>query len=854
MVVEAWNLPMAGRTSTHEFERITALIERTPEPVTTPEVAAHLDVGRRSTYERLAKLAAAGKIQTKKVGAGARIWWAVDTDGNDGTDPGQRPVDTDGTASIADIETMLEAIAPFVDLAWIAEDTWTNLIQLAPATTPIVLADDESGEVIGSDWIAPEDRSRVQATFSTLTPTPKSVTVQLANAEDAPRWIQLSARVIEHWNRSIILVIGREMTNWMQVRERQASLESLIEEVIYIDSTGKITDVSKSVAGMCEATVASLVGKQIWEILAIDELGSEPGPFETELTPDEGHSIPVTANFHPINGEEQAGWVGTISDIRQQRQREAEAIQQRTALEVAKQAGNVGTWAWDLRRNRLQIDDWIAAVFGLDESVEYTDDDIETIFDRIHADDRDSVRGDIETAIQDCGPFETEYRVVDPAGKLRWIEIRGEVQCDETATPLTVAGTFIDITRRKQTEMTLSHQYDRLSLLNTIAEVVADVADAVVNQETPNEIEQTVCDVLAASDAYESAWVARADPDSQKLIPGVSAGTDGYAEFVDISTDPSKPTGKGPAGRAFREETIQIVRDITKDPIFEPWRGLAAEYPFTAVASIPIVTDGAVLGTLNLFTERNDAFGPDEQALISHLGETVGHAIGSAERKRALMGDDLIELVFQISDGLAAFGIEIPAGEWVNLDYAVPIGEDDYLVYGETTPAAIDQLTQLTEFIPHWSNMTVRSESTPIRIEIQVTNPPVFELVTSMGGYVDEVVLEPGDFQMTVHLPPGANVRRVIDQFAETYPLATLVRRRQISRPESDIASMRQAMFSALTERQRASLDAAYYSGYFDWPRATDGESVAESLGIAAPTFHQHLRKAQKKVFDAVYP
>jgi predicted DNA binding protein len=53
-----------------------------------------------------------------------------------------------------------------------------------------------------------------------------------------------------------------------------------------------------------------------------------------------------------------------------------------------------------------------------------------------------------------------------------------------------------------------------------------------------------------------------------------------------------------------------------------------------------------------------------------------------------------------------------------------------------------------------------------------------------------------------------------------------------------------------LTERQHQALEAAFHSGFFEWPRESTGEDVAASLGVAPPTFHQHLRKAERKVFD----
>jgi predicted DNA-binding protein YlxM (UPF0122 family) len=55
-----------------------------------------------------------------------------------------------------------------------------------------------------------------------------------------------------------------------------------------------------------------------------------------------------------------------------------------------------------------------------------------------------------------------------------------------------------------------------------------------------------------------------------------------------------------------------------------------------------------------------------------------------------------------------------------------------------------------------------------------------------------------------------------------------------------------------LTDRQRAALKASSHAGYFDWSRESDGAEVADSLAISSPTFHQHLRRAQQKLLDAL--
>jgi len=56
-----------------------------------------------------------------------------------------------------------------------------------------------------------------------------------------------------------------------------------------------------------------------------------------------------------------------------------------------------------------------------------------------------------------------------------------------------------------------------------------------------------------------------------------------------------------------------------------------------------------------------------------------------------------------------------------------------------------------------------------------------------------------------------------------------------------------------LSERQRRTLEAAYYGGFFEWPREHTGEEVAESIGISQPTFSRHLRLFQRKLFELLF-
>jgi PAS domain-containing protein len=113
-------------------------------------------------------------------------------------------------------------------------------------------------------------------------------------------------------------------------------------------------------------------------------------------------------------------------------------------------------------------------------------------------------------------------------------------------------------------------------------------------------------------------------------------------------------------------------------------------------------------------------------------------------------------------------------------------------------------------------------------------------------------VIEDGRCHMTIQVPPGDGVRQVLDTVQEAYPDAEMVTRRQTTRDTGIDQNKMLELSETLTDRQLAVLRAAYHAGFFEWPRDASGEEVAESLDVAAPTFHQHLRKAEQKVFDLI--
>lgn len=95
------------------------------------------------------------------------------------------------------------------------------------------------------------------------------------------------------------------------------------------------------------------------------------------------------------------------------------------------------------------------------------------------------------------------------------------------------------------------------------------------------------CGVLTPNDAGTSL-----------LITGWSGLSDEYVARINAD----RPVGldsTAPSAQAFHTGRPVTIRDITAEPQFTPWGGVARDQGYRAIVSVPLVAEGHVLGTLN---------------------------------------------------------------------------------------------------------------------------------------------------------------------------------------------------------------------------------------------------------------
>ncbi|QSX00727.1 bacterio-opsin activator domain-containing protein [Haloterrigena alkaliphila] len=409
--------------------------------------------------------------------------------------------------------------------------------------------------------------------------------------------------------------------------------------------------------------------------------------------------------------------------------------------------------------------------------------------------------------------------------------------------------------RLQEREAELESQTESLERLNEINAMIRDVVQGVVHATTRSEIEQAVCDRLVDADSFRFAWIGVHDALTRTLTPRARAGVeDGFLESVTITTDESQ-TGRGPVGTAVRTRDLQVVDDAMRDLSHPPWREETRKRGYRSIASIPLVYAETLYGVLTIYADRPGIFTDRVQAVLSELGETIAHAINAVESKKALISDRVVELKFQVRDADLAF---LELTDALECEFAfesvVPRTDDRLRVFFSTCGASVDDVVAFAGGSLAIDDLTLVAEREDDCVfECTLREPNVVSFCLEQGVTVQTLTAENGAGHLTVELSSDADVRGFAERFQTMYPESSLVASREDERSVQTRQAFQTTLEDLLTDRQGEVLRTAFFSGYFESPRASSGRDVAATLDITQPTFNHHLRAALRKLLTLLY-
>ncbi|MHA4811903.1 PAS domain-containing protein [Flavitalea flava] len=167
--------------------------------------------------------------------------------------------------------------------------------------------------------------------------------------------------------------------------------------------------------------------------------------------------------------------LGTLMDITEARSNEEKIVKTNKTLELALDAGRLGTFELDVTTGLFNFNDRCKANFGfpLDEQNPIS---LQKVLSAIHGEDKTQMESALHNALENKKPFQAEYRIVLPDQTLRWIASSGRGIYDETGSLVKLVGITSDITERKSMEEELERKVqERTRELKQANEVLVKV-------------------------------------------------------------------------------------------------------------------------------------------------------------------------------------------------------------------------------------------------------------------------------------------------------------------------------------------------------------------------------------------
>jgi PAS domain S-box-containing protein len=162
----------------------------------------------------------------------------------------------------------------------------------------------------------------------------------------------------------------------------------------------------------------------------------------------------IAARGRTVSAGGQKSLLCALVDVTDQVRVQEELKRERERLRLALQAAALAVWDFSIETGEAIIDPQYAVTMGFDPKLK-TLTRVQ-IGERMHPDDRPRVIAEHEASVTRGSTYHIEYRIITPAGEIRWLSSQGIQIKDEMGSDRgRIIGIIQDITERKRREEAL---------------------------------------------------------------------------------------------------------------------------------------------------------------------------------------------------------------------------------------------------------------------------------------------------------------------------------------------------------------------------------------------------------------
>ncbi len=733
------------------------------------------------------------------------------------------------------------------------------------------------------EYVHPDDRDRVMKLFQELTETDgavvRGVEFRVEDAAGDYLWIEAVGSNTHDTEADGFVINFRDVSERKsrekELEKYEAYVESTTDLVTHLDEEGRIQYQSPAVEDVLSHPQQERVGEPVFDYIHPEDRDEAEEVFDKLLQQNSSVVEDLEIRIQGCGGDyvwiesvgrdrrdtDLGGILVTSRDITERKEREKRLKRRNNLLEQTKQASermissesrdevvevlvdacenvfeSACFYRWNsgtLENDGKKVHDrdhpvWTA--FTHQEAV-VTDDSVEATMSLMELDqeydERELFTGRVEinAPVSDVGVLSVQSTEFDPSVS-RFLD--SLIAGAETAIErVDKQSKLEDLTRE------LQQKNQKLEQVSEIDDIVRDIVQEAVESDSLETIERTLCERIEEVEGWERVCFLKAEGGEPETVEGCCDGADSESLRTALEDSPLTESME-------RGQTV-VVDDIARADANE-WREQALKSGYLSAAAIPVMYGIRRFGWLEIYSKETEAFPTDYLQALEDAAKITGQALSSTEQMQSLLSGGYSRITL----GLDSEDVDCFFGE-----LSLELGSEFYIdAFAPTTGGAVvyfDTDADKNRLEEAAADRDVEVVETTTGYSANVEDLGLAEDACELGGRV--VSLEPRDdvVSVEVEIPRGADARDLVEIASQRYPSVQLV-----AHKASDTPEVSGGVFDELTDRQETTLRLAYQNGFFETPREKTGQELAEELDITPTTFFQHMRAAEKNIFDEI--
>jgi PAS domain S-box-containing protein len=292
-------------------------------------------------------------------------------------------------------------------------------------------------------------------------------------------------------------------------------------------------------------------------------------------------------------------------------------------LRLALDAGDMGTWVWDLTVGKVEWDDNLERLFGLAPG-EF-DGSFDTYVSLVHPEDRDGALTAVRHGMERGEPWRFDHRVIWRDGTVHWLEGRGEPVRDRTGSIIGASGVTANIDARRAllaAERRARQEAETSSsALRRLSEVTTSLSASATVDEVGDVIVSAGVEALTATSGY----FATVDETAGELVMRAQFG---YPDWIvrrygHVSLDATVPASEVTrTGESIFIESAEDRRE--RYPHFED------DPTHEAFVVVPIMSSGRSVAVVAFGFGSPREFSDDDRRYVAAVVQACGQALRRA--------------------------------------------------------------------------------------------------------------------------------------------------------------------------------------------------------------------------------